>query len=195
MIAQLTGTIAITESDSVIIQAGGVGYRVYVSSDTHRVLVREKNNEVTLWTHLAVRENAMDLYGFSARSELDFFELLIDVPGIGPKSALAILSLATTETLQQSIVSGDTTYLTKVAGIGKKTAEKIVLELKDKLGGLEGDGPDLKNETDAVSALRSLGYSLAEARDAVKAVPQNITGTSERVREALKLLGKNAPHA
>ena len=190
MISHLKGTIIFKVPGKVIIDVAGVGYTVYVSSETFTSLPSEKGS-VSMWTHLAVRENALDLYGFTKREELRFFELLISVPGIGPKSGLAILSLATTEILQKSISSGNTSYLTKVSGIGKKSAEKIVLELKDKLGADSDTGPDLKEETDVVEALKSLGYSLAEVRDALKQINPDTEGTSERVKAAIKILGNN----
>lgn len=188
MISHITGTLLAKPAGAAVVDVGGTGYTIHLSNDTYAALPKE-GKTVSFWTHLAVRENAMDLYGFDSRAELTFFEMLIGVPGIGPKSGLAILSLATVDTLKQSISSGDTTYLTKVSGIGKKSAEKIVLELKDKLE-TSPEGPDLQEETDAVEALRSLGYSLKESRDVLKEVPNDVTGTSERVREALKLLGK-----
>jgi len=189
MIAHLTGTLLETDLDSIMLDVGGIGYRVHASSDTLAETVRAKGGVVSLWTHLAVRENSLDLYGFTKKAELEFFEFLIGVPGIGPKSGLAILSLASVETLRQSITSGDTVYLTKVSGIGRKTAEKIVLELKDKLGAFEEGGPDLKGESDTVEALRSLGYSLKESRDALKQIGPDAVGTEARVRAALKVLG------
>jgi len=188
MISHLSGTLIEKSPGTAIIDVSGVGYTIYLSSDTWSRLPKS-GSEVSLWTHLAVRENSMDLYGFSNKEDLTMFELLIDVPGIGPKSALAVLSLASVETLTKSISSGDTTYLTRVSGIGKKSAEKIILELRDKLGSDE-DGTGLKEEADVVEALTSLGYTLRESRDILKNVPGDITGTSERVRAALKLLGK-----
>lgn len=190
MISHITGTLLEAGLDSVVLDVGGVGYRVHVSGDTRAHVTKTKGGAISLWTHLAVRENALDLYGFAEKAELDFFELLIGVPGIGPKSGLAILSLASVETLTRSITSGDTTYLTKVSGIGKKTAEKIVLELKDKLGAIESEGPDLKGESDAVEALRSLGYSLKESRDALKQIGPDVVGTEARVRAALRVLSQ-----
>ncbi|MCI0620057.1 Holliday junction branch migration protein RuvA [Candidatus Wolfebacteria bacterium] len=192
MISHITGTLIESTLETIVLDVGGVGYRIHISSDTREHITTTTSETTSLWTHLAVRENAMDLYGFVEKAELDFFELLINVPGIGPKSGLAILSLASVETLRQSISSGDTTYLTKVSGIGRKTAEKIVLELKDKLGALEGEGRDFKGESDAVEALRSLGYSLKESRDALKQVGPDVVGTEARVRAALKKLGRAA---
>ena len=143
-----------------------------------------------MWTHLAVRENALDLYGFIERSELEFFEMLITISGIGPKSALGILSVAPVDTLRRAISSGDTSYLTKVSGIGRKNAEKIVVELRDKLGAIDANaGGTLREEVDALSALEALGYSAREAREALKAVGNNAISTQEKLKAALKSLG------
>jgi Holliday junction DNA helicase RuvA len=144
------------------------------------------------WTYLVVREDALDMYGFTDQTEVNFFELLIGVSGIGPKSALAILSLAPPETLRKAITSGDTGYLTKVSGVGRKSAEKIVLELRDKLGAIDLPGlrEDLERESDSIEGLQALGYSLREAREALRKVPDNVTDPSERIRQALKSLNK-----
>jgi len=115
--------------------------------------------------------------------------LLIGISGIGPKTAVAILNVAEPETIRKAVSSGDTSYLTKVSGIGKKTADRIVRELEDKIGTLE-EGTSVSEEVDAVEALRSLGYSQAEAREALKKVPQLVTGAGERVKAALKILGR-----
>lgn len=189
MIAQLTGTITLIGNRYIIIDVSGIGYRVAVTGDTARLIGKEKD-KVTILTHLAVRENALDLYGFLNQSELGLFEMLIEISGIGPKSALQIMGQAGVETLKKAISSEDVSYLTKVSGIGKKTAQKIVLELKDKLGlGQARHRGELREESDAVLALQSLGYSQGEAREALKKVDEKIKGTGGRVKEALKILG------
>ena len=135
-------------------------------------------------------ETSLDLYGFLEQPELEFFEMLITISGIGPKSALGILSVAPIDTIKHAIASGDTSYLTKVSGIGKKNAEKIVVELRDRLGGAYSSaGTMLKEDADVIAALQSIGYSLKEARDALKGVSKDTTGTNEKIREALKQLG------
>jgi len=189
MIAQLTGSIVLSGDKYVVLNVAGVGYKVAVSPDTAR-LIGKKDGEITLLTHLAVRENALELYGFIHRSELELFEMLISISGIGPKSAIQIMGLAGVETLKKAISSEDVSYLTKVSGIGKKTAQKIVLELKDKLGAGEAHHKgELREESDAVLALQSLGYSQGEAREALKEVGEKIKGTGARIKEALKILG------
>jgi len=171
-----------------IVSAGGVGYKVFA---TREALARlSAGSDAEFWTHLAVREAILDLYGFSSEEELRLFEMLLTVSGIGPKSALAILDIATVETMRSAIAGGNASYLTKVSGIGKKTAEKIVLELKDKVGAAaEGRAASLHGEEEALEAMRALGYSQAEARDALRKVPPEVERSSDRLREALRLLG------
>jgi Holliday junction DNA helicase RuvA len=144
---------------------------------------------VFLWTHLAVRETSLDLFGFEEKELLDLFELLITISGIGPKTALGILNVASPSMLRQAVAKEDSSLLTRVSGIGKKNAEKIVLELRNKLVVAEDDRDiNFQAEGDALEALVSLGYSERDAREALKQVPQDIEGASERVKAALKQL-------
>lgn len=187
MISYVSGTIADKKERFVIVDVGGVGYRVFVTEDT---LLRLKTGETaTLKTHHVVREDTEELFGFLDEKDLELFELLLGVPGIGPKTALNILNMATVETLRHSISSGETAYLTKISGIGRKMADKIILELKEKLG-VHEEGTTLKDEVDALEALKSLGYSHQEARTALKNISKETLGTSDRIKAALKLLGK-----
>jgi len=183
MIGSLRGKVVLKTEKFLIIEAGGVGYKINVSPDT----LSKAQDEIFLFIHTHVREDVFDLYGFLTREEMEFFEMLINVSGIGPKGALSILGITSIETLRKAVASGDTAYLTKVSGIGKKTAEKIVIELRDKIGALEG-GPALQGELDALEALKSLGYSQNEARDALKKVSSDLP-TNSKIREALKILG------
>ena len=189
MIGSIEGVVKAVRGAYLLVGVAGVGYKVAVLKET---LARTKTGaNISLWTYLAVREDALDLYGFLHEEELRFFELLLTVSGIGPKSALAVLDIASVETLRSAISAGNAGYLTSVSGIGKKTAEKIVLELKDKVIAEIGDSPAaLKGDQEALEAMRSLGYSAAEARDALRKVPNEIETGSERLRAALKLLGK-----
>lgn len=192
MISHLSGTLLHANERYTVIDVGGVGYKVRVTIDTLEFLKKSADKKVSLWTHLAVREDALDLYGFRNQEELEFFELLISVSGIGPKSALGILSVAPMNHLREAITQGDTATLTKVPGIGAKGAQKIILELRDKLGGIEGfsTSSTLRDEHDAIEALRALGYSERDAREALKHIPEEIKGTTARIKEALKHLGK-----
>ena len=185
MIGHLTGTIIHADPRFVVLDVQGVGYKVYTNTG---LLGTVAEQSVSFWTYLAVRETALDLYGFATKDELDFFELLLTISGIGPKSASNILSIASLSNLRQAIASGDTSHLTKISGIGKKVADKIVLELKDKIG-LSGEefGGNVSGDVDALLALQSLGYSEREARDALKTT---VGTTEEKVRAALKQLSK-----
>lgn len=191
MISLLRGPIVETGNRHVVLDLHGVGYKVYVTEDTLHTL--KIGIEITLWTHLAVREDALDLYGFTSPKEKSFFELLISISGIGPKGALNILSMVSVDTLTNSIRSGSVAHLVKVSGIGKKTAEKIVLELKDKLGGIESGGEmsaGMSSDMDAIEALRALGYDADEAREALKKIDPEILDTGKKVKAALKELGR-----
>ena len=192
MISSLSGTVRHKDLHSVVIDVGGVGYKVAVTTDV--ALETQPSSPIFLWTHLAVRENALDLYGFPDKETLEVFELLITISGIGPKTALGIMNVATLSMLRQAVASSDTSYLTRVSGIGRKNAEKIVLELRDKLKVSDEDkGIDTRTEGDALEALVSLGYSERDAREALKQVPKNnVEGASERVKSALKVLSRNA---
>ena len=189
MISFLEGTIEFVGEKYAIIKMGnGVGYRVFLSEEAIRK-IPEKNGNVKLWTHQHIREDISALYGFLAFSELDLFERLIQISGIGPKGALNVLNVAPVDTLKKAIAAGDASYLTRVSGIGKKMAEKIILELKDKLSGKSAfTAPELQEEADAMDALVALGYSQREARDALMRVSPDIRDVGMRVKEALKQL-------
>jgi Holliday junction DNA helicase RuvA len=190
MISSLSGTVRHKDLNSVVIDVSGLGYKVFVTTETALDLI--PSSQAFLWTHLAVRETSLDLFGFPDRESLEAFELLITISGIGPKSALGILNVASPATLRQAVANSDTSYLTRVSGIGKKNAEKIVLELKDKLKVTAEDtstsSAHAKDEGDALEALVSLGYSERDAREALKKVPKETSGAGERVKAALKLL-------
>jgi Holliday junction DNA helicase RuvA len=200
MIGSIKGKIIFKTDKFLIVETGGVGYKINVSPDSISKLAprlrsgqKETSSLVSFWIHTHVREDALDLYGFQERSELEFFEMLINISGIGPRSALAILGIASIETLKKAIATSDTSYLTKISGIGKKTAERIVIELRDKIGE-EKSGSSLREELDALEALKSLGYSQNEAREALKKVSEKNSAdinTNIKIREALKILGKN----
>ena len=188
MISLLKGTIESETEKYVIIDVNGIGYKVHISGNTFKNLPK-KGEKIKLYTYLYVRENIMDLYGFLNPEELEIFELLISISGIGPKGALSVLTVASIETLKRAIANEESSILTKVSGIGKKMAEKIILELKNKIGDeFAGKGVSVDSET--IDALTGLGYKLQEAREAIKKVPKEIEGVENRVREALKLLGK-----
>lgn len=187
MIVFLEGTVHLKTEKFAVLTVNGVGYKIFANYDTLSK-ISERGGSAFLWTHQHVREDALDLYGFLQFAELDLFETLIGISGIGPKGALGVLAVAPVDTLKKAIAAGDTSYLTRVSGIGRKTAEKIVLELKDKMAGkgVSVEAPELKGEADALDALVSLGYSQREARGALAAVPPEIVSVEKRVQEALK---------
>ena len=190
MIGSIKGKIILKTEKFLIVETSGVGYKINVSPDTISK-TKKVGDEIMLWIHTHVREDSLDLYGFLDYSELEFFEMLISVSGIGPKGALTILGVSSIETLRKAISTSDTSYLTKISGIGKKTAEKIVIELRDKITSdmkNEKGNNSLQGDLDSLEALKSLGYSQNEAREALKKVTSNIN-TNTKIREALKILG------
>ena len=189
MISQLVGQTSHQDDNYIILDVSDIGYKIFMTNETIQNL-KNKNEKIKIWTHLAVRENSLDLYGFLNKQDLDFFEMLITISGIGPKTALGILNVATVETLISAISSKDTSYLTKVSGIGQKNAEKIILELKNKITNLDNNNLNIKNDVDVLEALKTLGYSNKEAVDALKKVPGTITDVGDKIKEAIKYLGK-----
>ncbi len=197
MIRQIQGIVVDTHPTHIVIDVHGLGYLVYTTAKTSCAL----GEKVTLYTHLAVRETALDLYGFTKRDELAFFELLLTLPKIGPKSALQILSQADVPILQSSIISQDAVHLSKMSGISKKTAEKIVLGLKDAFDNIAYTDDQQKSAatnsqsgftSDTIDALITLGYPQSDARKAVQqllADKPHITKVNEAIKEVLKILG------
>ncbi len=189
MLGYLEGKINFRGERYVIIDVAGVGYKVFVNAETLKKTVKHQDAITKVWTHLYQREDTIELYGFLSHPELELFQTLIGVPGVGPKTAMGILNVAPIDMLKRAIASGELSYLTKVSGIGRKTAEKIMVELREKFGKVVSQGPELKEERDVLEALESLGYSIREAREALRQVPEKIQGISPRVKEALKILG------
>lgn len=188
MISQITGQIILKTDKYVLVEANNIAYKVFAT--TELLSVAKLNEKQKVWTYLAVRENALDLYGFASKEELDFFELLITISGVGPKTAIGILNVASVASLRKAISSGETAHLTKVSGLGKKMADKIVLELKGKIGSYEEIALGLKEEIDALEALKALGYSHRDAREALQEISKDIVKTGDRIKAALKHLGK-----
>ena len=171
-----------------IIETNGIGYKVFCSEKTLSKIPQIGQN-IKVWTYLSVKENGWDLFGFLNFEELDLFELLITIPGIGPKTASNILGVASVADLQEAIVLGDETILGKVSGIGKKMAQKIVLELKSKVKKISGSS-GVAGDIEVIDALVSLGYRVYEVREILQKLPPEIKGVESRVKETLKRLGK-----
>ncbi|MEI7620110.1 MAG: Holliday junction branch migration protein RuvA [Candidatus Falkowbacteria bacterium] len=192
MIAYLRGNTIYKNNSYLILDVAGVGYGIFLSE---KLLSEVKiNSEEAFYIYQHVREDALDLYGFKNAEDLESFGMLLSVSGVGPKSALGVLSVATSQEVIQSIARGDSLLLTKVSGIGKKTAERLVLELKSKivkLGGESlGDFNPSSSGGDEIDALIALGYSLLEAREALRSVSPSIIDSGTRIKEALKNMRK-----
>lgn len=200
MIYNLRGTLTVADVNYIVVECSGVGFKCFTTLNTVKDLGRV-GDEVNVFTHLAVREDAMDLYGFATVAELDAFKLLITVSGVGPKAAAAVLSELTPDKLALCIASGDAKAITRAQGVGKKTAERIVLELKDKMGAIASESVSQSvinassavadNETaEAVAALVALGYSQSDASMVVGAMDKSLS-VDEMIRQGLKQLAKN----
>jgi len=192
MIAYLEGTIISKTEKHIILLVNGVGYKVFVPSDSIQK-IQQQNDTVKVFTYLNVREDALDIYGFLTEMEKELFELLITVSGVGPKVALTVVSLGKPEELAGAILKEDISFLTSVAGIGTKIAKKIIVELKDKVIGLSFGASEsgyISSDTEAVEALSSLGWNRKDIREALNRVSPDITEPEARIREALKMLGK-----
>ena len=190
MISIVQGTIYARLNDALIVMVGGVGLRVLVPQPLLRA--SRVGELVLLHTHLVVREDDLSLIGFATDDELDLFHKLITVSGVGPKLALSVLSNMAPDALRMAIGQEHAEMLARVPGIGKRTAGKIVLELKDKMGEVEvSEGLAALTEADAavIDALTALGYSIVEAQRAVQALPRDVTDVEERLRRALSSFG------
>jgi holliday junction DNA helicase RuvA len=191
MIGKLTGTLAAKNPPEVLVDCGGVGYEVLVPMSTFYNLPA-LGDKVALLTHLIVREDAHLLYGFATQDERAGFKQLVKISGVGPRTALSILSGMSVADIAQAVAKQDAARLTKIPGIGKKTAERLLLELKGKLGdALATGGVSVSNDnqSDILQALVALGYSDRDAGLALKALPADV-GVSEGIKLALKALAK-----
>ena len=191
MIASLRGQLEAIDDEHVGIDVGGVGYLVHVAGRT-----REKlppiGQTVALYTRMIVRENDVSLYGFGSREESDLFATLMTSSGVGPRTAMAALAAFAPETLRSAIARGDADALTRIPGVGRKTAQRLVLELKDKMGGAFAalPSPNLTaGDADVINALTALGYSVVEAQTALGAVPTDAHELDQRILAALRFLG------
>lgn len=189
MIAKLKGNIDFIRDNYVVVDVNGVGYKVFLSMYCMGKVALEKHVEFFIHTH--VREDAFSLYGFLSFDELEMFELLISISGIGPKAAVSILSIADPKTIAAAVVNEDSSILTRVSGVGKKTAERVILELKNKISNLSSsESKNVVSDSDAFEALVAMGYSVSDSRDALKNVPQDINDIGERVKYALRSIGR-----
>lgn len=201
MIYNLCGTLTVSDVNFIVIECGGVGFKCFTTLNTVQE-IGKTGDKVNVFTYLSVREDAMDLYGFASRAELDAFKLLITVSGIGPKAAVSILSELSPDRLAVSIASGDAKAIMKAQGVGKKTAERVVLDLKDKMGSIAvsssvsqavNDAAAVSSGGDcaeAVEAFVALGYSQSDAAVVVGAMDKSLS-VDDMIRQGLKQLAKN----
>jgi Holliday junction DNA helicase RuvA len=194
MIAFLTGRVAGKTANSCLLEVSGVGYRLAMSTTSLAALPAE-GDEVTVWTYLYVREDELSLYGFESVPEKDAFELLITVSGVGPKVALAALSALSPDDLAAAVAAEDLALLSGVPGIGRKTAQRICLELKDKMGVPDlalaqgGKGTGAAASAEATEALLSMGFSSAEVSASLKGFDGDSSNAQALLRHALQRLG------
>ena len=200
MIYNVKGTLKYIDAQFVVVECGGVGFKCFTTLNTSKS-VGKIGSEVNLFTYLSVKEDAMDLFGFSTTAELDAFKMLITVSGVGPKAGISVLSELTPDRLALAIASGDTKSIVKANGIGKKTAERIVLELKDKMANMAtGDvssavasASSIIEESasaEAVAALVALGYNQSDAAVAVGQMDKSLSA-DEMIRLGLRQLASN----
>lgn len=188
MISYVSGKIILKKDKFVIIEAGGVGYKVFLSRQTLSKL-SENGNDIKLFCFQNVKEDVLDLYGFLTYDELEFFETLMDIRGVGPKSALDIASLGSLEKVKDRILKQDEKIFAGIPGIGLKKAQTIILELTGKIKLL--DGQKKSSADPAQAALMGLGFSMQQAKEALAQIDPNIRDVEEKVKAALKNLGQN----
>ncbi|MGE5297983.1 MAG: Holliday junction branch migration protein RuvA [Acidobacteriaceae bacterium] len=188
MIGSISGKIKYKSANYVIVETSGIGYKVFVPQSL--LFSLKLAQPIDLVIHTYVREDQLTLFGFLTLEELEFFEMLLTVSGVGPKSALGIMSLESVSMIKSAIVSEDPSVFTKVSGIGRKTAERVIVELKEKVRTETDSVGAAKEHTDALDALISLGYSQQQAREALKAVPAAVKDIQDKVKLALKYLTK-----
>lgn len=193
MISFLKGAVLLKKSNYLILLVNDVGYQIFATEKT--LFEVKEDAETSLYTYHYVKEDAADLYGFLTLPELELFKNLIGISGVGPKSALSVMATAGVADIISAILAENPTLLRTVSGIGPKTAERIVVELKSKIGKLAKEiSPEgvsaAPKDMEVIEALIGLGYSRKEVMEAVKQVPNDVTDTSQRIRATLKLLGK-----
>ena len=190
MIGSIRGKIILRDGNHILVETGGVGYRVLVSS---KVLSKSKDEGISLFTYTHVKEDALELFGFAEIPDLKLFENLINVSGVGPRTAMAIFSYSDRESIVNAVLKGDVDFFTQIPRLGRKNAQKIIIELKNKLG--DTSSFDLSSEvseenTQVLQALKGFGFSNKEARDALKNVDSEAKTAEEKIKMALKYLGK-----
>lgn len=190
MIGSVKGKIILRDGNHIIVETGGVGYRVLVSS---KVLSNSKDDGISLFTYTHVKEDALELFGFSELQDLKLFENLINVSGVGPKTAMAIFSYSDRENIVNAVLKGDVDFFTQIPRLGRKNAQKIIIELKSKFkdsSSFDLTDADSSENEEILIALKSFGFSHKEITDALKNVDSKAETTEEKIKLALKYLGK-----
>lgn len=189
MISSLSGTVEIIDLPFVIIDVNGVGYKVLCSNEVVSNL--EKGREAKLFTYTHVREDALELFGFSQYADLKIFEALIGISGVGPKTAIGVFSIGSSAQIVNAIKNGDVSFFSKVPRLGKKNAQKIIIELKNKMGGtVDLDLSENSGSSELMAALMSFGYDQDEAMSAIKQITEPDLPIEKQLKIALKYLGK-----
>jgi len=189
MIAKLTGKIEYSKDNWIIVDVSGVGYKVFLTDFTLGKIAGSTNGSFFIYTY--VREDILALYGFINAEEKEMFELLISISGIGPKAALGILSVADPISIRTAILNNDPSILTRVSGVGKKTAERVILELQNKVADMPMEDRQIAMiDSDVLEVLVSMGYSTYQARESLKSIPADIESVEEKIKFALKEMGK-----
>ncbi|MEK7580234.1 MAG: Holliday junction branch migration protein RuvA [Patescibacteria group bacterium] len=190
MIFSISGKIKLIGEGFVAVDTtSGVSYQIYTTDIFCRSVKVGQSAELFTYLHIS-REETINLYGFPFLEELDFFKKLNNVPSIGPKSAMNVLSLIKLDDLKKAIINESYETLTKVSGIGRKIAERIIIEMKGKIKNLSAGSKETNDDTAVVDALVNLGYSISQAREMVRKIPDDIIGAGKRVKEALKMLNR-----
>lgn len=187
MIARLSGKVIERESKALVVDVNGVGYRVAVLGLLWEKV--RKGSAVTLRIHHHITSDGESLYGFANKEDLSFFELLLTVPSVGPRTAVSILEVAPPRVLAQAVTEEDTALLTKVSGVGRKTAERILVELKEKIMAPAVAGVSGNVQQEAMEALVSIGFTTAQARAAVQKLPRDVKSVEEAVKQVLQTQG------
>lgn len=190
MIAYLEGTVKFKGLNYIVLLTGGVGYKVYVPVDI--ISSSGINDPLALFIHTYVKEDALDLYGFPTWEELVMFELFLGVSGVGPKTAISVFTAGKLPRIKEAIVKGDASFFMTVPRLGTKNAQKIIIELRPKLGnlGMLDLTQDSGETKEIIDALRTFGFNAAEAKEAIKAIADKEGNTSDKIRMALKYLGQ-----
>ncbi len=191
MIGSLHGVIELFDGSMMLVNVHGVGYRVHVPLGVRKNFQLTQNIDLYIYSH--IREDIFDLYGFSTLEELKLFEALLSVSGIGPKTALGVFSIGTRDTILSAIQKADVSFFSSVPRLGKKNAQKLIIELKSKVGSLEEldlTGKHAIGNSDVVTALKSFGFTQREAEAALEAIGNESMDTSAKLKLALKYLGK-----